>query len=54
MNPMLIVIAVLLIANICLLCYAAHLLDVMKALRHRLADALPPIKSREKYRDLSA
>ena len=54
MNPLLIVIAILLAANIGLLCYAAHLLDMMRALRHRLADALPPIKSREKYRDLSA
>ena len=49
MNPLLIVIAVLLIANIGLLFYAAHLLDMMKALQHRLADALPPIKLKEKF-----
>ncbi len=49
MNPLLIVIVVLLAVNIGLLCYAAHLLDVMKALRHRLDDALPPIKLKEKF-----
>ena len=33
MNPLLIVIAVLLIANIGLLCYAAHLLDRIQNLK---------------------
>ena len=33
MNPMLIVIAALLAVNIGLLCYAAHLLDVIQLLK---------------------
>ena len=35
MNPLLIVIAVLLIVNISLLCYAAHLLDVIQLLKEK-------------------
>ena len=35
MNPLLIVIAVLLIANIGLLCYAAHLLDEVQKIKEK-------------------
>ena len=40
MNPLLIVIAVLLIANVGLLCYAAHLLDSRARLGHLVLDAI--------------
>lgn len=38
MNPLLIVIAIQLVANIGLLCYAAHLLDTRRELREDLED----------------